>query len=72
MEEDEEEFDNAMDREVDSNEETSYVVHRSDLPSLSAELNPDSDDEEGKDFLEDGISVHLEDHYLSNDYNSSS
>ncbi len=72
MEEDEEEFDNAMDREVDSNEETSYVVHRSDLPSLSAELNPDSDDEEGKDFLEDGLSVHLEDHYLSNDYDSSS
>ena len=30
MEEDEEEFDNAMNREVDSEEETSYAVHRSD------------------------------------------
>ena len=49
-----------------------YVVHRSDLPSLSAEFDPDSDDEEGEDFLEDDLSVHLEDHYLSNDYDSSS
>ena len=72
MEEDEEDFDNAMDREVDSEEEKSYVVHRSDSPSLSAELNQDSDNEGGKDFLEDNISVHLEDHYLSKDYDSSS
>ena len=50
----------------------SYVVHRSDSPSLLAELNPDSDNEGGKDFLEDDLSVHLEDHYLSNDYDSSS
>jgi hypothetical protein len=72
MEEDEEEFDNAMDREVDSEEETSYAVHHSDSPSLLAELNPDSDNEGGKEFLEDDLSVHLEDHYLSNDYYSSS
>ncbi len=72
MEEDEEEFDNAMDKEVDSEEETPYVVHRSDSPRLSAGINPDSDDEGGKDFLEDDLSVHLEDHYLSDDYDSSS
>jgi hypothetical protein len=72
MEEDEEEFNGAMDREVDSKEETSYVVHCSDSPSLSAKLNPDSDDEGGKDFLEDDLSVHLADHYQSNDYNSAS
>ena len=68
MEEDEEEFDDAMDREVDSEEETSYAVHRSDSPSLLAELNPDSNDEGGKEFLEDDLGVHLEDHYLSDDY----
>jgi hypothetical protein len=72
MEEDEEEFDDAMGREVDSEEETPYVVHRSDSPSLLAGLNPDSDNEGGKDFLEDNLSDHLEDHYLSNDYDSSS
>jgi hypothetical protein len=51
---------------------TAYVVHHSDSPSLSAGLNPDSNDERGKDFLEDNLSVHLEDHYLSNYYDSSS
>jgi hypothetical protein len=70
--EDEEEFDDAMDREVDSKGETPYVVHRSDSPSLSAGINPDTDNEGGKDFLENNLSVHLEDHYLSNDYDSSS
>jgi hypothetical protein len=72
MEEDEEECDDAMDREVDSKEETPYAVHRSDSPSLLAGLNPDSDNEGGKDFLEDDLSVHLEDNYLSKDYDSSS
>ncbi len=62
MEEDEEEFDDAMDREVDSKEETPYVVHCSDSPSLLVGLNPDSNDDGGKDFLEDDLSVHLEDH----------
>ena len=37
-----------------------------------AGLNPDSNDEGGEDFLEDNLSVHLEDHYLSDDYDSSS
>ena len=72
MEKDEEEFDNAMGREFDSEEETSYVVHRSDSPSLLTELNPGSDNEGGEHFLEDDLSVHLEDHYLSNNYDSSS
>ena len=57
MEEDEEEFDDAMDRDVDSEEEKSYVVHRSDSPSLSAEVNSNSNDEGGKDFLKDNLSV---------------
>jgi hypothetical protein len=42
MEENEEKFDNAMDKEVNSKEETPYVDHRSDSPSLSAGINPDS------------------------------
>ena len=49
---------------------TSYVVHCSDLPDLSFEVDPDSNDEEGKDFSEDDISVHLEDHFLGQDYDS--
>jgi hypothetical protein len=61
-----------MDREVDSEEETPYAVHCRDSPSLSAGINPDSDDEGGEDFLEDDLSVHLEDQYLSDDYDSSS
>jgi hypothetical protein len=39
---------------------------------LSFEVDPDSDDEEGKDFSEDYLSVHLEDHSLGQDYDSSS
>ena len=50
MEQDMEEFDNAMDREEESKLDTSYVVQRSDLPDLSFEVDPDSDDEEGEDF----------------------
>jgi len=53
VEEDEDEFDNAMDREEGSKLDTSYVVQRSDLPDLSFEVDPDSDDEEGEDFSED-------------------
>ena len=34
--------------------------------------DPDSDDTEGKDFSEDDLSVHLEDHSLGQDYDSSS
>jgi hypothetical protein len=56
-------FDDAMDREEDSELDTYYVVHRSDLPDLSFEVDPDSDD---------NLSVHLEDHSLGQDYDSSS
>ena len=70
VEEDKDEFDDAMDREQDSELNTSYVVHCSDLPDLSFEVDPDSNDEEGKDFSEDDISVHLEDHFLGQDYDS--
>jgi len=65
-------FDDAMDREEDSKLDTYYVVHRSDLPDLSFEVDPDSDDKEGEHFLEDNLSVHLEDHSLGQDYDSSS
>ena len=37
VEEDENEFDDAMDREEESELDTSYVVHLSDLPNLSLE-----------------------------------
>ncbi len=72
MEEDEDEFDDAMEREEESELDTSYVIQRSDLPDLSFEVDPNSDDEEGKDFSEDALSVHLEDHSLGQDYDSSS
>jgi len=72
MEQDMEEFDDAMDREEESKLDTSYVVRRSDLPDLSFKVDPDSDDEEGKDFSEDDLSVHLEDHSVGQDYDSSS
>jgi hypothetical protein len=70
--EDEDEFDDAMEREEDSEVDTSYVVQRSDLLDLSFEVDPDSDDKEGEDFSEDDISVHLEDHSLGQDYDTSS
>jgi len=72
VEEDEDEFNDAMDREEESELDTSYVVQCSDLPDLSFEVDPDSEDEEGKDFSEDDLSVHLEDHSLGQDYDSSS
>ncbi len=70
VEEDEDEFDDAMEREEDSKLGTSYIVQCSALPDLSFEVNPDSDDEEGKDFSEDDLSIHLEDHSLGQDYDS--
>ena len=70
--EDEDEFDNAMEREEESKVDTSYVVQCSDLPDLSFEVDPDFDDEEGEDFSEDNLSVHLEDHSLGQDYDTSS
>ncbi len=72
VEEDEDEFDDAMEREEDSKLDTSYVIQCSDLPDLSFEVDPDSDDEEGEDFSEEDLSVHLEDHSLGQDYDSSS
>ncbi len=67
VEEDADEIDDAMEREVDSELDTSYVVQHSDLPDLSFEVDPDSDDEEGKDYSQDNLSVHLEDHSLGQD-----
>jgi hypothetical protein len=61
-----------MEREEDSKLDTSYVVQRSDLSDLSFEVDPDSNNEEGEDFSEDDLSVHLEDHSLGQDYDSSS
>jgi hypothetical protein len=72
MKEDKDEFDDAMEREEDSELDTSYVVQCSGLPDLSFEVDPDSDNKEGKDFSEDDLSVHLEDHSLGQDYDSSS
>ena len=72
MEEDKDEFDDAMDREEESKLDTSYVVQRSDLPDLSFKVDPDSDNEEGEDISEDNLSIHLEDHSLGQDYDSSS
>ncbi len=69
--EDEDEFDNPMEGEEDSEVDTSYVVQRSDLPDLSVEVDPDSDDKEDEDFSEDDLSVHLEDHSLGQDYDTS-
>jgi len=71
VEGDEDEFNVAIDREEESELNTSYVVHRSDLPDLSFKVDPNSDDKEGKDFSEDDLSVHLEDHSLGQDYDSS-
>jgi hypothetical protein len=59
------------DNEEDSELDTSYVVQRGDLPDLSFEVDPDSNDKEGEDFSEDNLSVHLEDHSLGQDYESS-
>jgi len=72
VEEEEDEFHDAMEREVDSELDTSYVVQRSDLPDLSFEVDPDSNDKEGEDFSEEDLSSHLEDHSLGHDYDTSS
>ena len=57
MEEDEDEFDNTMDREEESELDTSYVIQRSDLPDLSFDVDPDSNNKEGEDFSEDDLGV---------------
>ena len=33
-------------------------------------INPDSDNEDGKDFLENDLIIHLEDHTLGEDYDT--
>ena len=71
-EEDEEEFGDAMEREVDSELDTSYVVQRGKLTDLSFDVDPDSEDEEGEDFSGDDLSVHPGDHFLDQDYDTSS
>ncbi len=71
-EEEEEEFDDAMEREVDSKLDTSYVVQRGNLTDLSFDVDPDSEDEEGEDFSEDDLRVHPGDHFLDQDYYTSS
>ena len=60
-----------MKREVDSEVDTSYVVQCIDSPDLSFKVDPDSNDKEGKDFSEDNLGVHLEDHSLGQDYDIS-
>ena len=52
--------------------DTSYVFQRSNLPDLSFKVDPDSNDEEGEDFSEDDLIVHLDDHSLGQDYDTSS
>jgi len=59
VEEDEDEIDGAMDREEESELDTSYVIQCSDLPDLPFEVDPESNDKEGEDFSEDDLSVHL-------------
>ncbi len=39
-----------MEREVDSEVDTSYVVQRGDLTELFFGVDPDSKDKEGEDF----------------------
>ena len=60
-----------MDREEESELDTSYIIQRRGLPDLAFEVDPDSDDYEGEVFSEDDLSVHLEDHSLGQDYDSS-
>ncbi len=61
-----------MEREVDSELDTSYVVQRGNLTDLSFDVNPDSEDEEGEDFSGDDLGVHPGDHSLDQDYDTSS
>jgi hypothetical protein len=69
-EEDDDEFNDAMDKEEHSKMDTSYVIQCIDLPDMALEVDPDSDDEEGKDYLENDLSIHPEDHSLGQDYDS--
>jgi len=57
VEEDEDEFNDAMDREEESKLNTSYVAQCSDLPDLSFDVDPDSNNKEGEDFSEDDLGV---------------
>jgi len=61
-----------MEREVDSEVDTTYVVQRGDLPDLSFDVDPDSEDEEGEDFSGDDLRVQPRDHSLDQDYDTAS
>jgi len=61
-----------MEREVDSELDTSSVVQRGNLTDLSFDVNPNSEDEEGEDFSGDDLGVHPGDHSLDQDYDTSS
>jgi hypothetical protein len=69
---DDDDFDDAMDSEEHSEMDTTYAIQRINLPDLTLEVDPDSDDEEGEDFSDDDLSVHPEDHSLGQDYESAS
>jgi len=71
-EEEEEEFNDAMEREEDSEVDTTYVVQRGDLTDLSFDVDPDSEDEEGGTFSGDDLSELPGDHSLDQDYDTAS
>jgi len=76
MEEDkeaeEEVFNDAMEREEDSEVDTTYVVQRGDLTDLSFDVDPDSEDKEGGAFSGDDLSELPGDHSLDQDYDTAS
>jgi len=71
-EEEEEEFNDAMEREEDSEVDTTYVVQRGNLTDLSFGVDLDSEDEEGGAFSEDDLSELPGDHSLDQDYDTAS
>jgi hypothetical protein len=71
VDEDEDKFDDAMDREEGSELDTSYIIQRRGLPDLAFEVDPDSDDYAGEDFSEDDPQRPPRDS-LGQDYDSAS
>ena len=61
-----------MEREVDSEVDTSYVVQRGDLTDLSFDVDPDSEDEEGEAFSGENLRVLPGDHSLDQNYDTAS
>jgi hypothetical protein len=66
----EEEFDDAMESEVDSEVDTTYVVQRGELTDLSFDVDPDSEDKAGEDFSGDDLRVQPGDHSLDQNYDT--